>query len=108
MIIGSFANNSIALSGAGWKSKSICSKRGFEPGAGRGFWLVDHRSAKFGAWGTTVWVVLEFVSTTGGRGVDFSADDDEDKEAEVVVSERWRDRRPMASVLSRSIVGSVT
>lgn len=69
---------------------------------------MDHRSAKFGAWGTTVWAEFEFVSATGGRGVDFSGDDDEDKEAEVVVSERWRDRRPTASVLSRSIVGSVT
>lgn len=47
--MGSFAIISIALNGAGCSSMIVCSKRGFEPGRGRGAWFVDQVRGKLGA-----------------------------------------------------------
>ena len=71
MMIGSLAIISIALKGAGWSEYSICSKRGFEAGAGRGFWFVDQSSALFGACGTFSVIVGFICGMIGGRGADF-------------------------------------
>lgn len=74
--MGSFATSSIALSGLGWSSITVCSKRGPDWPAGRGRWFVDHVEARFGAWGATVGVEIGLASagTAGEEGVE---EDDE-------------------------------
>jgi len=61
--MGSFATSSIALSGLGWSSITVCSKRGPDWPAGRGRWFVDHVEARFGAWGVSVGIGLACAGT---------------------------------------------
>lgn len=85
IITGSLFTISIALNGAGWNSYATCSKRGFEPGAGRRFWLVDQGAGALGAWGTGVTWDWDW-EVTGGTGV-LASEGTECEEADVEVEE---------------------
>ena len=70
--------SSIALSGLGWSSITVCSKRGPDWPAGRGRWFVDHVEARFGAWGATVGVEIGLASAgTAGEEEGEVEEDDE-------------------------------
>jgi hypothetical protein len=81
--MGSWAIISIALNGWGWKSMSVCSKRGDEPASGLGLWLVDqvptwlgacHVDTSFLSW---VWLTIPVAASAlpllGSTGVDVDA-----------------------------------